>query len=78
VGRAAASLGAGRARKDDAVDHAVGIIVHRKRGDTVERGEPLATVHARGEFDAGAVAGCFEIGDGPAERAPLILEMLDA
>jgi pyrimidine-nucleoside phosphorylase len=78
VGRAAASLGAGRARKDDAVDHAVGIIVHRKRGDTVERGEPLATVHARGEFDAGAVAGCFEIGDGPAERVPLILEMLDA
>ena len=78
VGRAAAALGAGRTRKEDAVDHAVGIVVLRKRGDVVERGEPLARVHARGEVDAEAVAACFEIGDEPADRAPLILEMLDA
>jgi pyrimidine-nucleoside phosphorylase len=78
VGRAAARLGAGRARKDDRVDHAVGVVVHRKRGDAVERGEPLATVHARGEFDAHEVAACFEIGDEPVKPGPLILEMLDA
>ena len=78
IGRAAAQLGAGRARKEDAVDHAVGIVVHRKRGDEVERGDSLATVHARGEFDASAVTACFDIGDEPAEPAPLILEMLDA
>jgi len=78
IGRAAARLGAGRARKEDAIDHAVGIVVHRKRGDAIERGQPLATVHARGEFDAAAVASCFDIGDQPAEPAPLILEMLDA
>ena len=78
VGRAASRLGAGRAHKDAAVDHAVGVVVHRKRGDEVERGEPLATVHARGDVDIDAVAACFEIGDEAAERPPLVLEMLDA
>jgi pyrimidine-nucleoside phosphorylase len=78
VGRAAARLGAGRAHRDAAVDHAVGVVVHRKRGDEVERGEPLATVHARGDIDIDAVAACFEIGDEAAERPPLVLEMLDA
>jgi pyrimidine-nucleoside phosphorylase len=78
VGRAAAGLGAGRARKEDAVDHAVGLVVHRKRGDRVNAGEALATVHARGAVDVAAIAACFEIADGEAEPAPLVLEMLDA
>jgi thymidine phosphorylase len=78
VGRAAAQLGAGRSRKEDAVDHAVGLVVHRKRGDRVEAGEALATVHARGAVDVAAIAGCFEIADGAAEPLPLVLEMLDA
>jgi thymidine phosphorylase len=78
IGRAAARLGAGRARKEDAVDHAVGIVVHRKRGDRVERGEPLATVHARANADLDAVAACFDIADEAAEPSPLVLEMLDA
>jgi pyrimidine-nucleoside phosphorylase len=46
VGETAVALGAGRARKGDAVDHAVGIIIHRKVGDRVEVGEDLFTVHA--------------------------------
>jgi pyrimidine-nucleoside phosphorylase len=71
-------LGAGRATKDDAVDHSVGVLVHRKRGDRVEAGEALATVHARGEADLDAVAACFEIGDAPAEREPLLLGDIDA
>jgi pyrimidine-nucleoside phosphorylase len=78
IGQAAARLGAGRANKGDSVDHAVGIVVHRKRGDAVSAGEPLATVHARGEFDADAVRACFEIADGPAPRPPLIVETVDA
>jgi pyrimidine-nucleoside phosphorylase len=71
-------LGAGRVRKEDVVDHAVGVLVHHKRGDRVEAGESLATVHARGEADLDAVAACFEIGDTPADREPLLLGAVDA
>src|SRR5512147_1150829 len=46
VGEAAVALGAGRARKADPVDHAVGFIIHHKVGDQVERGKPLFTIHA--------------------------------
>ncbi len=46
IGEAAVALGAGRAKKSDNVDHAVGFIVHHKVGDKVEAGEPLFTIHA--------------------------------
>jgi pyrimidine-nucleoside phosphorylase len=77
LGEAAMRLGAGRARKEDSVDHAVGIVVDAKAGERVERGGPLATVHARsvGDVDAAAVAACFEIGDGPFEPPPVVIEV---
>ena len=77
LGEAAMRLGAGRARKEDAVDHAVGIVVAAKAGERVERGGPLAMVHARsaGEVDAAAVAACFDIGDGPFEPPPVVIEV---
>jgi pyrimidine-nucleoside phosphorylase len=56
VGLAALHLGAGRQDKDDAVDHAVGVVCHKKRGDAVEGGEPLAEVHARDEAAADEAA----------------------
>ncbi|HEY6074336.1 MAG TPA: thymidine phosphorylase, partial [Anaerolineales bacterium] len=46
VGEASVTLGAGRARKTDSVDHAVGFVIHHKVGDHVEAGEPLFTIHA--------------------------------
>ncbi len=46
VGEAAVVLGAGRARKGDPVDHAVGFLIHHKVGDHIEAGEPLFTIHA--------------------------------
>ncbi len=46
IGQASVVLGAGREKKGDPIDHSVGIIVHRKVGDMVERGEPLLTLHA--------------------------------
>ncbi|MEP7135185.1 MAG: thymidine phosphorylase [Chloroflexota bacterium] len=49
VGEAAVILGAGRAKKSDAVDHAVGFIIHKKVGDQVTMGEPLFTIHANDE-----------------------------
>jgi pyrimidine-nucleoside phosphorylase len=38
-------LGGGRARKEDSVDPAVGIMVHKKIGDRVSAGEPLCTIY---------------------------------
>jgi pyrimidine-nucleoside phosphorylase len=46
VGEASVALGAGRAKKSDNVDHAVGFIVHHKVGDKVDAGEPLFIIHA--------------------------------
>jgi pyrimidine-nucleoside phosphorylase len=78
IADAAMRLGAGRARKEDAVDHAVGIVVHRKRGDRVEAGDVLATVHSRGPADEDAVRASFVLADGDVERGPVVLDVLRA
>ncbi len=44
IGTACVLLGGGREKKEDAVDPAVGIMVHKKPGDKVSAGEPLCTV----------------------------------
>jgi pyrimidine-nucleoside phosphorylase len=49
VAQASLQLGAGRARKTDPVDPAVGVIVHRKVGDRVEEGDIMFTIHANDE-----------------------------
>ncbi len=49
VGEASVALGAGRAKKGDPIDHAVGFLIHKKVGDKVEEGEPLFEVHANAE-----------------------------
>jgi len=46
IGETAVELGAGRARKNDAIDHAVGVVIHRKVGDFVPAGEKLFTLYA--------------------------------
>jgi len=46
IGVAASILGAGREKKEDVINPAVGIVVEKKIGDRVEFGEPLATIHA--------------------------------
>ncbi|WP_342560669.1 pyrimidine-nucleoside phosphorylase [Psychrobacillus sp. FSL W7-1457] len=49
IGTAAMLLGAGRATKESEIDLAVGIILNKKVGDRVEKGESLATIHANSE-----------------------------
>lgn len=49
VAQATLELGAGRARKTDTIDPAVGVVVHKKIGDRVETGDSLFTVHASDE-----------------------------
>lgn len=49
IGLASVSLGAGRAKKGDPIDYAVGIEVHANVGDEVEAGDKLFTIHAHSE-----------------------------
>ncbi len=80
VGAAALRLGAGRTRKEDAIDHAVGVVCLRKRGDQVERGEPLAEVHARDEAGArralAELAAAYALGPEAPEPRPVVLEVV--
>jgi pyrimidine-nucleoside phosphorylase len=46
VGMAVVDLGGGREKKGDPIDHSVGVIVHYKVGDRVQKGTPLCTIHA--------------------------------
>lgn len=46
IGRAASLLGAGRQRKEDRIDPAVGVVVLKKIGDRVGKHDPLAVIHA--------------------------------
>lgn len=49
VGEASVELGAGRAKKSDPIDHAVGFVFHHKVGDLVQAGEALFTIYAGNE-----------------------------
>jgi pyrimidine-nucleoside phosphorylase len=77
VGQAAVRLGAGRATKEDNIDHGVGITVHAKVGDEVTAGAPLATVryHSRTRLEAclSVLDGAWRFADDPPEPVPLIL-----
>ncbi len=80
VGQAALHLGAGRLTKDDAIDHAVGVMCLRKRGDRVAAGEPLAEIHAATEADADTaaqqLAAAYTIGSEPPPQRPVVLDVL--
>ena len=78
VGEASVVLGAGRARKSDPVDHAVGFVIHRKVGDQVQKGDPLFAVHASDEAKLEevreVVLSAHAFSEEPVERLPLFYE----
>jgi pyrimidine-nucleoside phosphorylase len=80
VGLAALHLGAGRATKEDEIDHAVGVVCLAKRGDRVETGQPLAEVHAREQYSAqrgvAELQACYRIGPEAPEPRPIVLDVL--
>jgi pyrimidine-nucleoside phosphorylase len=49
IGLSVVDLGGGREKKGDTIDHSVGLIVHHRVGDVVEKGAPLFTIHANDE-----------------------------
>ncbi len=80
VGTAALRLGAGRRTKEDSIDHAVGVVCFKKRGDVVETDEPLAEVHARTDEAAARaveeVRAAYELSAEPPAPRPVILDVL--
>lgn len=81
IGVAAFNLGAGRQKKTDTIDLAVGLKVHVKVGDQVKAGDPLATIHAN---NPDTLPGClaslkaaFKFSDVAVEPLPLILEVIE-
>jgi pyrimidine-nucleoside phosphorylase len=77
IGTACVILGGGRERKEDSVDPAVGIVLHKKVGDRVAAGEPLATIYYNSEPHAARArqlieASCLVTKEPPSTRRPLI------
>ncbi len=56
IGRAALVLGAGRETKDSDIDLSVGIVLHKKIGDYVKKGEAIATIYANDRKKQGTSA----------------------
>jgi thymidine phosphorylase len=81
VGVAAWRLGAGRARKEDPVSAAAGVVMFAKPGDAVRAGEPLLELHADDPTRfAGALAaldGAIDVGADAPTPAPLVLDRID-
>jgi len=80
VGVAALHLGAGRLERDDEIDHSVGVVCHKKRGDPVEEGEALAEIHARDETSANEAAAevlaAYELAAGAPRARAVVLDTI--
>ncbi len=80
IGTASVILGAGRVKKDDPIDHSAGIILHRKTGDKVLKGEKIATLYTD---DADSLPSAerlllesISISDKETKRPPLIHKVI--
>ena len=82
VGMAVVELGGGRKKKGDPIDHSVGVIVHYKIGDLVQKDTPLFTIHAndRATMEAAheRVLAAHTISDAPVQRPPLFYRRITA
>jgi pyrimidine-nucleoside phosphorylase len=82
-GVALAILGGGREKKEDAIDHSVGLQFHKRIGDRVEKGEPLATIRYNAdarlaEAKALIAQNYFVAQEPPSEKRPLIRRIIGA
>ena len=82
-GIALAMLGGGREKKEDKIDHGVGLEFHKRVGDRVEKGEPLATIHYNSDAKLAEaksrIADSYHIGkEAPREKRPLVRRVIGA
>jgi thymidine phosphorylase len=82
VGLVVVTLGGGRTRPQDPVDHAVGLTRLAGPGDAVGPDRPLAIVHARTEAQArragDELRACYRVGARPPAPGPVVIERVDA
>jgi pyrimidine-nucleoside phosphorylase len=79
MGEAVVALGGGRRRKDDAIDHGIGMKTHGRIGDAIDKGDPIFTLHCHPSRLRGYVnvlGEAVEITESPVQRRPLILQRL--
>ena len=82
VGLVSMHLGGGRETAESSIDLAVGVVLHKKRGDAVGAGESLATIHARDEASAKSAAEllkkAYTIGAEKPESVPFVKAIIRA
>jgi len=82
IGTACVVLGGGRETKEDRIDPAVGIVLHKKVGDRVSAGEPLCTLHynsaSRASRAKRLIERSFRFADAPPPARPLIHRVVKA
>jgi len=78
IGRAALTLGAGREKKGDEIDHGAGVEVLVKVGEKIECGEPVARLYGGRNVERAEalVREALELSDEPVDPAPAILDSL--
>ncbi len=82
VGMVTATLGGGRQKKGDAIDHAVGVVVDAKVGDEIEAGQPLCWIHAPdparlAEARRRLLLSAYRISDSPPAPPALIHQIIE-
>ena len=81
IGMAAKVLGAGREKKTDPIDMAAGIVLNKRLGDKVNKGDVLLTMHKGNLSDAerarAYIADAITIGDKPCKKLPLIYKLIE-
>jgi pyrimidine-nucleoside phosphorylase len=81
IGTACVILGGGRERKEDSVDPAVGIVLHKKVGNKIDAGEHLATIYYNAESKAQRayqlIEQSCEIADAAPAKRPLVHRVIE-
>ena len=65
-------LGGGREKKEDTIDPAVGLVLHKKVGDPVQKGEAFCTVHYNSDARLGSAQNLLQQAYRIAEKPPAV------
>jgi pyrimidine-nucleoside phosphorylase len=80
IGKASCTLGAGREKKEDNIDVSVGIVVHKRIGDKVSKGDTLFSIHSNDMVKTKAILpvleSAIEISGEKPEKAKLIYDIV--